>query len=22
MSRTEISEYGEFGLIHHLTKNI
>jgi thiamine-monophosphate kinase len=22
MSRTEINEYGEFGLIHHLTKNI
>lgn len=22
MSRTEISDYGEFGLIHHLTKNI
>ena len=22
MERTEISEYGEFGLIHHLTKNI
>ncbi len=22
MSRTEISEFGEFGLIHHLTKNI
>lgn len=22
MSRTEIKEYGEFGLIHHLTKNI
>lgn len=22
MSRTEVSDYGEFGLIHHLTKNI
>ena len=22
MSRTEIQDYGEFGLIHHLTKNI
>ena len=22
MSRTEIKDYGEFGLIHHLTKNI
>ena len=22
MERTEVSTYGEFGLIHHLTKNI